>query len=46
MVDRCVLIANGKLQSFDFENSSNSQSRAIAANALHHTLLNLEPRAS
>lgn len=46
MVDRCILIANGKLQSFDFESSSNNQSRAIAADALHHTLLNLEPKAS
>lgn len=46
MVDRCVLIANGRLQTFNFETSSNGHSRAITANALHQTLLNLEPSAS
>lgn len=46
MVDRCVLIANGKLQSFDFESAANRQSRNAAANTLHYTLLNQEPIAS
>ncbi|SHH16849.1 ABC transporter ATP-binding protein [Pollutimonas bauzanensis] len=42
MVDRCVLIAHGKLQSFDFESAMNGQTRAAAADSLHQTLLNQE----
>ncbi len=42
MVDRCVLVADGKLQSFDFENAANSQSRAAAAHTLHQVLLRHE----
>lgn len=42
MVDRCVLIANGKLQSFDFEHSTNGMARATTAHILHQTLLGQE----
>lgn len=42
MVDRCVLIAGGKLQAFDFEDARNSQSRAATAHLLHQTLLRQE----
>src|SRR5690606_23288768 len=42
MVDRCVLIVNGTLQSFDFENAANGQSRAAVAHTLHQTLLRHE----
>lgn len=42
MVDRCVLIVNGRLQSFNFENAANSQSRAATADTLHQALLRQE----
>lgn len=42
MVDRCILIEGGKLQSFDFENSTNGRSREAAAHILHQTLLRHE----
>lgn len=45
MVDRCVLISNGRLQSFDFDSAPNSPTRAATANTLHQTLLNPEPLA-
>ena len=46
MVDRCVLVANGKLQSFNFEDPAGNQSRAAAAHKLHQILLRHETPSS